>query len=56
MDELASALESAARGEAPVEIAKAGPAVGTTMTQRFSTSEVREVLSHAVERQAAKQR
>lgn len=55
MDELRTALESASRGEALVEPAKAGPAVGTTLAQQFSTSEVREVLGHAIERQAAKQ-
>ncbi len=55
MDELARALEAAGRGETIVELAKAAPAVGTTLAQRFSTSEVREVLSHAVERHAAKQ-
>ena len=55
MDELAGALESAARGEPLVEPAKAGPVVSTTMAQQFSTSEVNEVLSHAIERQAATQ-
>jgi eukaryotic-like serine/threonine-protein kinase len=55
MDELRSALESVGRGEPLVEPAKAGPAVSMTMAQRFSTSEVREVLGHAIEQQAAKQ-
>jgi serine/threonine protein kinase len=55
MDELRSALESAGRGEPLVERARAGSAVSTTMAQQFSTSEVREVLGHAIERQAAKQ-
>jgi serine/threonine-protein kinase len=55
MDELRSALESAGRGEPLVEPAKAGPAMSTTMAQQFSTSEVREVLGHAIEQQAAKQ-
>lgn len=55
MDELVSALESAARGEPLVEPAKTGPVVSNTMAQQFSTSEVHEVLSHAIERQAATQ-
>src|SRR5690606_29210276 len=55
MDELVSSLESAARGEPLVEPAKNGPVVSTTMAQQFSTSEVNEVLSHAIERQAATQ-
>jgi serine/threonine-protein kinase len=55
MDDLWSALESAGRGEPLVEPAKAGPAVSATMAQQFSTSEVREVLGHAIEERAAKQ-
>ncbi len=54
MDELRSALESAGRGEPLVEPPKAGLAVSTTMAQQFSTSEVREVLAHAIEQQAAR--
>ena len=55
MDELRSALESAGRGKPLIEPAKVGPSVSTTMAQQFSTSEVREVLGHAIEQQAAKQ-
>ncbi|MGH7270327.1 MAG: 2TM domain-containing protein, partial [Polyangiaceae bacterium] len=55
MDDLQSALESAERGEALVEPPKADPALGTTMAQQFSPSEVREVLGKAIERQAARQ-
>jgi serine/threonine-protein kinase len=55
MDELRNTLESAGRGESPAELPKAGRAVSTTMAQQFSTSEVRDVLSHAIEQQAAKQ-
>jgi serine/threonine-protein kinase len=51
MDELRSALESAERGETPVEPTTG--AASSTMAQRFSTSEVREVLGTAIERQAA---
>src|SRR5206468_8767058 len=46
LDELRSALEAAERGDA---------VVSTTMAQQFSTSEVREVLGRAIERQSAKQ-
>lgn len=55
MDELRSALESAGRGEPRVEPVRVGPAVSTTLAQQFSTSEVREVLGHAIEQQAARQ-
>ena len=55
MDALRNALESAERGEALVEAALVEPAVGTTMAQQFSTSEVSEVLGKAIERQAARQ-
>jgi serine/threonine-protein kinase len=55
MDELLRALASAERDEALVEPAKAQPAVSTTMAQRFSTSEVREVLGRAIEQQAARE-
>ncbi|HEY0468853.1 MAG TPA: 2TM domain-containing protein [Polyangiaceae bacterium] len=55
MDELRSALESAERGESPLELALAESAVSTTMAQQFSTSEVNEVLGRAIEQQAARQ-
>jgi serine/threonine-protein kinase len=55
MDELRSALESAERGGALVEPVKVSAAVGTTMAQLFSTSEVREVLGRAIDQQAARQ-
>jgi len=58
MDELRHALESAERGEVPVEVAKSGmPASGSnaTMAQQFSTAEVSEVLGRAIEQQAARQ-
>ena len=60
MDELRSALEAAGphrsgAGEASFEPAKASAAAGTTMAQQFSTSEVREVLGHAIEQRATKQ-
>jgi eukaryotic-like serine/threonine-protein kinase len=55
MDDLLRALDAAARGEAPAELAKAEPAASATMAQRFSTGEVREVLGKAIEQQAAKQ-
>lgn len=55
MDELRSALESPIPAEALDEPAKAAPAVSATMAQQFNTSEVREVLAHAIERQAVKQ-
>ncbi|HEU5076636.1 MAG TPA: protein kinase [Polyangiaceae bacterium] len=55
MDELWRALESAARGETLVQPAKVAPVEGTTMAQQFSTSEVREVLGHAIEQRATKQ-
>jgi serine/threonine-protein kinase len=55
MDELRSALDAAGRGEAPARAAKAEPPASATMAQQFSTSEVREVLGHAIEQQAAKQ-
>jgi serine/threonine-protein kinase len=47
MDEAVEALEAALRGEAP--------APGATAAQLFSTTEVREVLAKAVERQAKEQ-
>lgn len=55
MDELRSALESDERGEALVAQPSPGPAVGTTLAQLFSTSEVREVLGRAIDQQAARQ-
>jgi eukaryotic-like serine/threonine-protein kinase len=55
MDALRTALELAERGEAPIEPAAAEPFVSSTMAQQFSTSEVREVLSTAIEQQASKQ-
>jgi eukaryotic-like serine/threonine-protein kinase len=55
MDELRAALESAGRGEAPVEPSKNALVGGTTFAQQFSTSEVSEVLGRAIEQQAAKQ-
>jgi serine/threonine-protein kinase len=55
MDELRTALESAARGEPLVEPARAAPALSTTLAQQFSTSEVREVLGHAIEQHAARE-
>ncbi len=55
MDELQKALEAAERGEVLVPPVKAEPAASATMAQRFSTSEVREVLGSALEQQAAKQ-
>jgi serine/threonine-protein kinase len=55
MDALRTALESAERGEAHIEPTSAEPFVGSTMAQQFSTSEVREVLSTAIEQQASKQ-
>jgi serine/threonine-protein kinase len=55
MDALRAALESAERGEAPVEPAKAQLPASATLAQLFSTSEVSEVLGKAIERQAAKQ-
>jgi serine/threonine-protein kinase len=55
MDELGKALESARRGEPPLEPARSVPPVSTTLAQQFSTSEVREVIGHAIDQQAAKQ-
>jgi serine/threonine-protein kinase len=55
MDELQKALESAERGEVPAPRVKTEAAASATMAQRFSTSEVREVLGRAIEQQAAKQ-
>ncbi|HET9957697.1 MAG TPA: protein kinase [Polyangiaceae bacterium] len=55
MDELATALESAGVAETFGEPLKAKPAASATMAQQFSTSEVREVLAQAIERQASKQ-
>jgi len=55
MDDLLRALDAAGRGEAPAPRVLAAPAVGTTLAQQFSTSEVREVLGKAIEQQAAKQ-
>jgi eukaryotic-like serine/threonine-protein kinase len=54
MDELRTALEFAMDGKALVEPAPAAAAVGTTLAQQFSTSEVREVLGRAIEQQGAK--
>ena len=54
MDELGAALESAERGEEPVELAKSAFAGGTTLAQLFSTSEVSEVLGKVIEQQAAR--
>jgi len=55
MDDLRVALESAERGEAPVEPAQSELVGGATMAQQFSTVEVSEVLGRAIERQAARQ-
>jgi|GEM_PF-2515011 len=55
MDDLRHALESAERGEAPVEPQRYEPAAGATLAQQFSTSEVNEVLGKAIEQQAARQ-
>jgi eukaryotic-like serine/threonine-protein kinase len=55
MDDLGSALESAERGEPLVEQALAKPGAGATMAQLFSTSDVREVLSRAIDQQTARQ-
>ena len=55
MDELRTALESTAPAEGLEEPSKAVPVASATMAQQFSTSEVREVLAHAIERQAVKQ-
>ncbi|HKO49477.1 MAG TPA: protein kinase [Polyangiaceae bacterium] len=54
MNELRAALESAERGEAPSQPMPAGPTVGETLAQQFSTAEVNEVLGRAIEQQAAK--
>ncbi|MEI9950000.1 MAG: protein kinase [Pseudomonadota bacterium] len=51
MDDAVRALEAAARGDEPAGV----PGPSATAAQLFSTSEVRAVLDHAIERQAQTQ-
>jgi eukaryotic-like serine/threonine-protein kinase len=58
MDDVVRALDAAVRGEdegAPGEPRRARERGGATEAQHFSTSEVREVLGKAIERQAEQQ-
>lgn len=61
MDELLATLESTEQSDlvldsAPAAKAQAEAGIGATLQQRFSTTEVREVLGNAIEHHAAKQK